>query len=396
MIDSNEGSRNSAITSPDGEVAIQDQPTLKSYRAYAGLIAEYGRLSPQHQGLTAQEFAEALDDPAVAKTTVIQGEEQLQIPQLAPVERNHWLNAGFYATTFPDEYSRGDVLHFVDIPGVKPGAEVQARLKGLAANRGVVVFDYPTSDPEYPNRVRSFLGQTGIQTGDVQLLGSQTYFAGQTKLLRRQYPLPPPTDLATTYEQAVADGIYDESRRENGVSVVRRVDEVQAQRMLRFYEDAYQVLNDHPCKQGLSPQEFMEIMTEYDHVPKVINTVDGTIVALCLLDTNLQELSWVNADFYSHKYPEKTATDQVTWFPGLAADPASEVVHNTEAMVGLISELGELGNNDMLVVFDAGDMNTGFLDKFLEKLINNTPQASVAINPIAVQRYCAIQTELKQ
>jgi len=376
---------------PTGQASVH-----RSYEAYAGLTAPYAQLSPQHQGLTAEEFDAALTDPTVIKTTVDYQGEQLQIPQLSPVERNHWLNAGFYAKTFPEEYAHGEVLHFVDIPGTVPGAEVRARLKELAANKGVIVFDYPMTDPEYPDRLKTFLGQAGIEAADTQVLGSQTYFAGQTTAIRRKYPMPPPIDLATTYERATDQGVYDESQRKNGVSLVRRVDEEQAQRMLHFYEDAYQVLNDHPCKQGLSPQEFLEVMTENEQVPKIINTIDGTVVALCLLDNNLSELSWVNPDFYQRKYPEKTATKQVMWFPGLAADPASEVVRNTEAMIGLIAELGELGNNDILVVFDCGDMNTGFLDKFLEKIINETPQASVEIKPIAVQRYCALKTELKQ
>ena len=370
--------------------------SLPSYEAYTSLLDAYGQLSPQHQGLTRGDFEAALEDPTVTKVTIPHGEEEVQVPQLSPVERIHWLNAGFYARTFPDEFATGDVLHYVDFPDIAPDAGVQARIRELARKRGILVFDYPTADPEYPDRVNHLLAQSGVRASSSQVLGTQTYFAGQTRLVRKDYPLAPAADLAATYERALADGIYDESQRQNGVSLVRRVDDDQAQRMYRFYEDAYEVLSDHPCNQGLSPDEFLEVMTEKDTVPKIVNTVDGRIVALCLLDNNLSDLSWVNTEFYQRKYPDKMAARQTMWFPGLAADPTSEVVHNTEAMVGLIAELGELASNDILVVFDCGDMNTGFLDKFLERTINATPQADVDIQSIAAQRYVAIQTELKQ
>lgn len=367
-----------------------------SYDAYAELTHEYGQLSPQHQGLTAEEFAEALYDPAVAKTAHdVDGDIKL-IPQLAPVERNEWLNAGFYEKTFPQEYAQGNVLQFVDIPNVTPGPEVQARLRELAAAEGVVVFDYPMTDPDYPARVQRLLADQGIIGAEPVELGNQTYFAGQTTLKRREYPLPPPEETVATFDAMVADGRYDTSRIDNGASIMRVIDEDQAAHMLKFYEDAYQVLNDHPCKQGLSPEEFNDMMTKKSWVTKFVNSVDGEITALCLLDNNLDELTWVNGEYYKERYPDRMAKGQVMWFPGLAANPNSEAANNTQAMVDLIGEVSEQGNNDILVVFDCCDMNTGFLDKFLEDMINKTPYANVQIETIAVQRYCAIKTSLPE
>ena len=128
----------------------------------------------------------------------------------------------------------------------------------------------------------------------------------------------------------------------------------------------------------------------------IVNSKDGKITALCLLTSDLDDLSWVYADYYKRHFPDKAAKKQIIWFPGLAADPDSTQRHNLQAMVNLISEISEKGNNDMLIVFDCCDFNTGFLDQALNFMINRTPEASVDIQPIATQTYCAIRTSRKQ
>ncbi len=377
--------------------SIGQEYVSKDYEAYTQLTEAYAALSPQHQGLTADEFQAALDDPAVVKTQhKTEAGDTILIPQLSPVERNGWLNADFYERSFPQESSRGDVLFYVDIPGIAPSEHIAARVRSLAENEGVIVFDYPENDPEYLDRVMLMVNRSGVVADEVKVLGNQTYFAGQTHLTRREYPLPPPCSFADTFAIAVADGSYDPARFENGASLQTLIGPEDAQHMLGFYEEAYKVLNDHPCEQGLNPQEFMHMMTEDESVAKIVNKVDGKIVALCLLDNNLEKLSWVNAEYYKNRYPSKTATKQVMWFPGLAADPSSEVGSNTQTMVDLIAELGEKANNDIMVVFDCCDINTGFLDRFLEDMINKTPYATIDMRTIAVQKYCAIKTRLKQ
>jgi hypothetical protein len=381
-----------------GEANISCQPSLEieqGFAAYTRFTEKYGYSSPQHQGLTIDEFESALFDPLVCKSEVIEGDQVLRLPQLGPVDRNQWLNADFYKKQFPASYVTEDVLHYVDIPGVTPGKEVIDRLKNLGLHEGVVVFDYPLTDPGYPNRIAGLLEAAGVMGSEVQTLGNQTYFAGQTFLKRKDYPLPPPMSFSESYEKAKADGTYDTSRIDNGASLMSRVDEQQAEHMLRFYEAAYEVLSDHPCLQGLNPQEFHEMMTEKDWIPKVVNSVNGKIAALCILDNNLDELSWVNADFYRRKYPRETQEGKVMWFPGLAADPESDIIDNTKIMVELIAELGEIASNDITIVFDCCDKNTGLLDRLVQYTVNRTPYASVKFEKIAVQRYCAIQTSSK-
>lgn len=381
----------------DETTPAQNQlPTNGGYEIYGRLMSKYARLSPQHQGLTEEEFAAAVADPNVAKTEVTKDGETAAIPQLAPVESNQWLNAGFYSKTFPEEYARGDVLNFVDIPDVEPGPEVQERLKKLAETEGVIVFDYPTDDPDYVDRVRDFLDRLGIEAAETETLGNQTYFAGQARIKRPVDPAAPKLSFAEAYEREIADGEYDTARVQDGASLQARVDPDQARHMQQFYDAAYQVLNDHPCRQGLDPDEFLEMATDREWVTKIVNSAGGEVQAICLLDNRLDELSWVNADYYRDHFPDKAATEEILWFPGVAASPDKRVAHNLQSMVDLMTELADKGNREWLVVFDCCDMNTGFLDAALNQMINATGRMSIDIQPIAVQRYCAIKTQPKQ
>lgn len=380
----------------DETIPIQNQlPTEEGYDLYGRLMADYARLSPQHQGLTQEDFTIAVADPNVAKTEVSDGGETALIPQLAPVETNQWLNADFYAKAFPEEHANGNVLNFIDIPGVEPGLEVQERLKKLADTGGVVVFDYPTIDAEYPNRVQGLLDQLGIETEDMQTLGNQTYFAGQSTFKRPTDPNAPKLTLQEAYEALVAEGKHDPANKD-GASLQTHVDPAQARHMQQFYDAAYEVLNDHPCRQGLDPQEFTNMVLDRDWVTKAVTSVDGEVQAICLFDDHLSELSWVNTDYYKEHYPDKAAAGELLWCPGLAADPNKKINNNLQAIADLISEVVDKGNSNPILVFDCCDMNTGFLDAALNTYINNTPYMAIDIQPIAVQRYCAVKIKPKQ
>jgi hypothetical protein len=136
------------------------------------------------------------------------------------------------------------------------------------------------------------------------------------------------------------------------------------------------------------------MMLKEDSVTKIVNSKNGEAIALCLLTSKLEELDWVNPKYYKDRFPDRAATDQIVWFPGLAADP-TKTVGNLRVMVNLIAELMGKGNNEALVVFDCCDKNTGFLDIALNTMINKTPQASINIKPFATQTYGAIRLSLK-
>jgi hypothetical protein len=373
----------------------QDSNGEASYRVYESLLRPINLTHPQHQGLTRDEFNEALLHPDVVKTAVVHEGETRYLPQLAPIEQFAWLNTPRYQQEFPNSASNGNLLQFTDLPGIEPGDEVNARLRQLADHEGAVVFDYPDTDSDYPDRVAAHLRILGIDFDTVQTLATQTYFAGQVRLKRADAVTGDDLlDMGTTFERLDKKGQYDRSRISNGATVYRTIDQATARAMNDFYDAAYVKLNEIEfCRQGLESDEFMQHVTADQHVLKVVNSVDGKKVALLMLDNDLSELSWVNADYYKQKYPEQYSRGQVMWFPGLAADPNSDVGKNTETMVQLIAELAENSGNEILVVFDCGIFNTGFLDLFLNDMINRTPQASIDIQPIARQHYMAIQTK---
>jgi len=368
-----------------------------NYEVFKILTDEYANNSPQSQGLTQEEYVNAVSDPEVSTTDVVYEGREFAIPQLSTVTANQWLNNEFYHSKFPADYESGSLLHYVDIPNVIPGEKVTARLKELALNEGVLVFDYPTTDKDYPVRIQNLLSSLGINQHEVEPLGTQTYFAGQVTLKKDLVePISPIASFGEAFQHVISDGEFDEARFQDGASVQMLVGKEDAEHMLTFYERAYEVLNNDPCTQGLDPEEFMAMMTEDETVTKIVRTVDGKITALCLLENDLSKLSWINSDYYQQRYADKYKAGQVVYFPGLAADPTGDVGNNTQEMVSLIAELAYKSNNEFLVVFDCCDKNTGFLDAFLEAMINETPQANIKIESIAAQKYCAIRTSVKQ
>lgn len=373
------------------EKRLQEQ-----FEGYEKITKEYGRLSPQHQGMNYEEYTSAVGDSDVILSDVEVDGKKIRFPQLSPVNKYGWLNTDFYAKKFPEQANSGNLLHFNAIPNIDPSPEVDARVTELARNGGVLVFDAPSSDPEYTSRVLSYLDSLGVKAEDPQLIGTQTYFAGQASLIRERDKEAPLIGYIGAYELMVKDGEITASDIANGATLKKNIGIDEARSMRQFYDAAYQVLNDHPCNQGLDPNQFYDMITQQDEVAKIVNCVDGDVTALLLLSDNLDELDWVNADYYREHFPEKSAKKQVVWFPGLAANPEKTRGHNLQAMANLLCRIAEKGNNEVLVVFDACDMNTGFLDVALNGLVNHSPQMRIDIKAFADQKYYAIKTSLKQ
>jgi hypothetical protein len=347
---------------------------------------------PQRQGLQESEFLGALDDPSVVKTTVEIEGESVELPQLGPVGQFEWLNVSRYEREFPQESAKGELVHYIDLPGVEPGPEVKERLLQSARNGGVLVFDYPLTESEYESRVKATLDSLGIKQGETQQLAMQTYFAGQIRMKDQSDLRDDPKTFADAYQEMIEDGSYDLSKVDSSVSLVRTVDQDEAISMNAFYEAAYEELNSEEfCNQGLSPEEFLHTMTEEDDSVKLIKRTNGEAVSLLILDNNLDRLSWINSSYYKDKYAEKYQAGQVMWFPGLAANPNKDPGFNAQRMITFLSKLAAKGGNEVLVVFDCGNINTGTLDAALNFMINKTPSTSIDIQPIAQQRYCAIK-----
>ena len=177
-----------------------------------------------------------------------------------------------------------------------------------------------------------------------------------------------------------------------GVVLQHHVPEDVARYMYDFYKKAYEVLNDHPCRQGLSPEEFLDMAVNDAGVDKLIYFNNGVPEALYLACNDLSKLSWVNTQYYQKKYPEQYAKGQLIWFPGIATDPRPEVAgHNTQYMIGLMAKLVAESGNDFVALMDFCDINADWLPGYLESEINKTSVARIEIPPIAKQQYWSVQ-----
>jgi hypothetical protein len=370
------------------------KPPASDYECYEALLEPLNVTHPARQGMSQEEFEAAVQDPDAAKTDILVEGELRQIPQLVPIDRFEWLNGGFYAGKFPEETEREAVMHFADFPEiVEPGLEVQERLTQLAEQEGVVVFDFPSNDPEYPERVLSTLDELGITVADTQELGTQTYYVGQAVLKREHEELEQPLGLIKAFQKKVYEDTYNPARLHNGASLHQVIDPHQAQNMYEFYDEAFQALNEaSPVRQGLTPDEFLEMVVNDPNVAKIVSTSKGEITALCLLSDDLTRFDWINPEFFENAFPDKSEKKQIIYFPALAADP-SKLGANTMRMVGLMTELVEAGDNETVIAFDCCDLNKGFLDKFLGDLINRSPEVDINIRPAGVQHYMALKLQ---
>ncbi len=371
--------------------------SASAFDVYETLLSDLKAEHPQHQGMSREEFDQALHNPEIRKTEISYEGIGAQIPQLAPVTAFDWLNDDFYEKTFPTEF-KGKLLHFSDLPGVEPGEEVRLAIKDLANGSGILVFDAPSTDPEYGGRIRALLHALDVDVVSEQLLGTQTYFAGQVQLKREHSRRDRPMGMLDAYEELTAQGRYPQSIDEisQGALLVRSIDPERAELLRQLYDDAYVVLNDHPCKQGLSPDEFRDMLVSDTEVGKLIFVRNGEIETLCLLTTDLEKLSWVNPSYYRRSYPNRYANGQMVWFPGIATDPAKQGERNTSHLINLMAELAEYGDNEFVGLFDFCDMNTGWLNHVFEDMINEAPQTAIALNPIATQTYWALRLGSRQ
>lgn len=363
----------------------------KAFGVYSLLLEQVNLEHPQHQGLREDEFIRATENPSVITTDVRVGSDIVKIPQLAPVESFEWLNAEFYKSHFSDEYANGNVMHFSEIPDAEPSDEVIEGLKELADKSGVLVFDTPSSDPEQINRIVGMLDSLHIRSASPELLGTQTYFAGQLTFKRSHQEREKPLSPQDAFDLLVADGEFDEDEFMNGISLEKIIDGTNADRMYDFFKEAYEQISDHPCAQALSPDEFKEMLSNPE-IAKIIARNDGIAETLCLITDDIDELTWINPQYYAKKFPERYKNKQVVWFPAIATDPDPSIAgHNGPRIVGLIAELCEKGDNDFVVVFDTPDINKEFLPAYLDASINATPQVNISFESLGEQCYFAVR-----
>lgn len=358
------------------------------------IFADINRQHPQHQGIGEAEIESMLKDNDTACTEITtEGSDLVPLPHIAHIRHFDWLNTDFYQRRFPDAFNSANLMNFIDLPGVKPGEQVVQKIQSLASSSGVIVFETASCDPEAKDRILEIVSSSGVDFQPAELIGTQTYFVGQSKLLTVE-PSEAPQSLGEAYDTIGEGlGLYDPQTK-TGVVLQHRVPEEAARYMYDFYEEAYKVINDHPCRQGLSPDEFYDMAVRDEDVDKLIYFNRGVPEALYLACNDLTKLSWVNSQYYKNKYPAQYTKGQLVWFPGIATDPRPEVAgHNTQYMINLMAKLVVQGRNDFVALMDFCDMNAAWLPGYLESEINKTDEARISIEPIATQQYWGLQLQ---
>lgn len=372
---------NELLTSPEH---------VTSFNYYSELLREANSAHPHRQGMDENEFNSAIESKNVIKTEVFKDGEHFALPQLCPIDQFEWLNTDFYRQKFPREFEDEAVLHYVDIQGIEPGQEVVSRVAELALMKGVLVFDYPTEyDPTYPDRVKLLIDRAGASIENVSILGTQTYYAGELTLKRKPVLTESPKTLIDTYVR-LEQSDNPVGDIEDGASLQLLLGRDEANHLEKLYRDAFEAISDHPCKQGLDPEEFMEIVTEDAEIGKIVRSRNGQAESLCILGEKLDRFNWINPGFYAEHYPDKYKNNQVVYFPAIATDPSRRGFVNTRDIISLMAKLAESGSNGFVGAFDCCDANDGVLNKFFDRLINSCPETGISLEKVGSQTYCAI------
>lgn len=368
------------IMLPSGVLEVRDD-----FGRYDHTLRHLNNAFPQKQGLMQDEYTEMVNDPRVVSTPVmpIDGSAFL-VPQLAPVEAYSWLNADFYARRYPAETAQSDIMHFQDMPGVIPGIQVVQGIQRLARSEGRLIYDYPDTKPGYPDTLRGFLSSVGVHVDEVEELGTQTYFAGKVRLERGVDPAQAIMSLSEACKL-----MQDEPSTDIGESTeyIEVVDEENLERMQQCYSEAFSVLNNHPCRQGLTPEEFREVAVDQPQTAKLVHKTGSKITSMCVLGDDLSLYPWLNQEFYATRFPEETQNNQILYFPAMATDPENMGARNAEKIVSFIAKMLDRGNNEAIIAFDCCDVNVGFLDVYLDEIINKTPEAGISFETLGVQHY---------
>lgn len=375
---------------------------------YRNLLEGYDKFFPQVQGLdSGEEYINALADSSVVTTNILGPEGAFhKLPQLAPLRVYPWLNAEYYATVYPLETRDDTVRHYMDMPGVIPGREVRNEIGRLAGAQGVVVFDYPNTDESYPDRVVSLIEDSGGRVAEMVQLGTQTYYAGK---IHKRAGYDPDVDVISMQE-ALAKmrerGDIPEKLPADGATYIEQIDSQSASHLFEIYDKAFQTINDHPCRQGFTPEEFYEVMVDPElasRVGKLILNAGGEVANMVMFSHDLP-FPWLSQRAYDNlvegTFPLDTATledwrgGNLLYFPAIATNPDNRRGLDSQPVIDLLAKGVHESNNEVIVGFDCCDFNKDVLGlpAYIARLINNTEHAQVdGFTEIGQQRYMGVK-----
>jgi hypothetical protein len=372
------------------------------YEFYDASLAEVNGMFPQRQGLSEEDFDAVIqqaDTVATPYTDLSTGVHL--VPQLAQVRSYSWLNEELYAARYPEAVATDNLRHFTDVAGIKPGQAVRDALGMLAASRGVLVFDYPDIDEEYPQRVQALIERSGGQIVEAEQLGAQTYYAGRIRKAAGFDANAPVLSMQEGLLRLRAAGEIPHDLPTDGATYVETVDEETASHLYDIYADAFSVLNDHPCRQGFTPEEFREVMTSEvgKDIGKLILMSGGEVANMVMFSHELP-YEWLNPRAYQNllngNYPiDKAAVadmkgGQILYFPAIATNPKNRKGLDSQPVIDLLARAVDASNNEVVVGFDCCDFNKDVLGlpKYIARLINGTEHATTdGFVEIGQQRY---------
>lgn len=380
--------------------------TSEAHRLYYAQQFPDANSHPQRQGLSQEEYTGALERDSTVNASVRVSGRTVLVPQLFEVDVSAWNNVDFYKTHAND----APVAQLNLTSGVPLADDTERAIQKLACNNGTVAFDIPSNDQDGLDRIVFDLRNRGIHLADPELVGTQTYFAGNIRLLAPKKDREKKTiGLTATFQetvelclqQTIGDDTKDTSdafvehfgkrskvHMHNGTWLYENVPLEMAGQLYGFYEEAYYDLADSPLRQGLSPEEFHKMTTDDTKASKLVYSKEGKPETVFIVTPNIRGLDWVNANWYEDKYPEETADESLVWFPGIATDRNAPTYFNGQRIITLLARLGNIGNFEPTIVFDFCDHNVEVgLHRAIEYWVKKTKIAEIEFEEIANQKY---------
>jgi GNAT superfamily N-acetyltransferase len=95
-----------------------------------------------------------------------------------------------------------------------------------------------------------------------------------------------------------------------------------AEEFLELYRAAFEpLITRSPARQWLTDDEFRHDMSDPSVLKFVGRSVQGEIVALSFMSTDLTTVPWISAPYFAHRYPEHYARGHIYYFGAMLVRP---------------------------------------------------------------------------
>lgn len=383
--------------------------SIDSGERYRRHFVDYDNNFPQLQGLSVgDEYQSAIYRDDVIKTEVISDDNMpYLIPQIAPLDVYPWLNRDFYEKKYPMEMSEDILRHYTDIIDVEPSEDVCDFIGNLALKNGVLVFDYPSIDKNYPDRVITLVEDSGGSIKSIEELGTQTYYAGKVYKSHGFEKGVLVRSLIEVLKEMVVKNEIPNIIPSDGVTYVADLDESYSAHLFDIYSDAFQAINDHPCRQGYLPNEFYDAMVDpglSSKIGKLILNSNDEVANMVMFSHDLP-FPWLsqaaytnlvngNTKYLSNEVLSEFKNGKIIYFPAIATNPNNRRGLDSQPVIDLLAKAVHEANNEVITCFDCCDFNKDVLGlpTYIARLINNTEYARTdGFKEIGQQKYMSIK-----